>query len=335
MESLQLLKINNGRMPEPKEYCDRTIYQTSEWLNFIAHTQNAEPVVADVRCGGITVGRFSGLIIRKFGVRILGSPFPGWTTAYMGFNLDPSFARAEALQALERFAFDEMGCAHLEIMDRRMTMKDYDDAGFSYRRFSGFEVDLTQSEEKLYAAMESGCRWSIRKSVREGVRIEESTDLSFADEYYAQLIDVFAKQKLVPTYSKDRVVQMLKYMMPTGHVLLLKAKDKSDRCIATGIFLALNDTIYFWGGASWREYQHLRPNEALHWYAMRYGKARNFAKYDMEGAGEYKRKYGGYPISVPWGRKSKYPFIEGLRRFGMKVYKARQHVSGFLNDVNK
>jgi hypothetical protein len=28
--------------------------------------------------------------------------------------------------------------------------------------------------------------------------------------------------------------------------------------------------MYFWGGASWREHQHLRPKEALIWHALRW-----------------------------------------------------------------
>ena len=35
---------------------------------------------------------------------------------------------------------------------------------------------------------------------RSGVRIEVATDAGFASEYYEQLQDVFAKQKLAPTY---------------------------------------------------------------------------------------------------------------------------------------
>ena len=68
-------------------FSDRVIFQTREWLEFVARTQGAEPVVAAVVDGGSTVGYFTGLTFRRFGLRILGSPFPGWTTESMGFNL--------------------------------------------------------------------------------------------------------------------------------------------------------------------------------------------------------------------------------------------------------
>jgi len=48
--------------------------------------------------------------------------------------------------------------------------------------------------------------------------------------------------------------------------------------------------MYFWGEASWRDHQLLRPIEAIQWYAMKIGKQKGLRTYDMGGGGEYKRK---------------------------------------------
>ena len=71
-------------------YPDANVFQTPEWVSFVAETQKAEPVLAVLKEGNETLGYFTGLIIRKFGLKILGSPFRGWSTPYMGFNLQPS-----------------------------------------------------------------------------------------------------------------------------------------------------------------------------------------------------------------------------------------------------
>lgn len=328
MTKLHLSRIAFDHAPALSLFEDRTIFQTNDWLKFVSDTQNAEPVVAVVQEGSRLVGRFSGLIIKKCGLRILGSPFPGWTTSYMGFNLDPSVSRVEALLALDEFAFRELNCIHVEIMDRHLRTSDFEKARYHYRSSSSFEIDLTRDEETLFAAMNSTTRWCIRKAPKLGVKIEAADDPSFADDYYAQLEEVFAKHSLVPTYSLERVRSLIKYLHPTGHLLLVRARDREGNCIATGIFPALNDSMYFWGGASWRRYQIVHPNEAIQWFAMRYWKARGIAKYDMVGGGEYKRKYGGYEITVPWGRKSKYSFIEYLRNVGKSIFVAKQHIRG-------
>ena len=88
--------------------------------------------------------------------------------------------------------------------------------------------------------------------------------------------------------------------------------------------------MYFWGGASWRKYQILQPNEAVHWFAMRYWKERGMSLCDMGGGGEYKRKYGGIDIQVPWFRKSKNPAYAALRSAAQSMQRIRQRVRGKL-----
>ena len=301
-----------------------TIYQTPAWLAFLSRTQHGELVVGALREGQETIGHFTGLIVQKSGFRILGSPFPGWSTDYMGFALSDGADRRQAVQALIEFAFQELGCVHLEMMDRNLTVSDLGGLGVQYRVYRGFEIDLTRDEDELFSNMTSACRRCVRKAEKEGVFIEEAHDLEFADEYYAQLQDVFAKQSLVPTYGIERVRQLITHVHPTGHLLLLRARDRSGRCIATGIFPHMNGVMYFWGGASWRHHQLLRPNEAIQWHAMKIGKQKGLRTYDMGGGGEYKRKYGGGEIEVPWFRKSKYPWIRYLRDMAQQSHKMSQ-----------
>jgi GNAT acetyltransferase-like protein len=328
MANLRLIRVDYDQAPDLEKFYDHTIFQTIQWLQFVSLTQNAEPVIAIIKDGDRTVGRFTGLIVKKYPWRILGSLLPGWTTSYMGFNLEPSISRIDALRALEEFALRDLKCVHLEIMDRRFDLKELKIAKYKYKILSGFEIDLKKSEEKLFMDMTPACRRCIRKAEKSGVQIEIVKDLSFVDDYYAQLQDVFAKQKLVPTYGKERVQTLIECLLPTERLLLVRAINSEGTAIATGIFPALNDTMYFWGGASWRSYQILRPNEALQWFAMCYWKQRGIVKYDMMGSGEYKRKYGCYEIAVPWVRKSKYEIFEQLRNGAKSIFAFKQRLLG-------
>jgi predicted N-acyltransferase len=202
------------------------------------------------------------------------------------------------------------------------------DSRYGLRPYNGFEIDLSSSEDRILSKMAPPCRRCINKATRCGVSIEEANDAGFADDFYQQLEDVFAKQGLRPTYGKERVSALIDHLHPTGNLLLLRAFDTERRCIATGIFPAMHDRAYFWGGASWREHQHLRPNELVFWYAMRYWKARGVRYLDMGGGGEYKRKYGGREISVPWLRTSRFPIVPLLRDGAMVIVKARQRWQG-------
>ncbi len=265
--------------------------------------------------------------MKKFGLRILGSPFKGWTTSYMGLNLLRGFPRHRVLAALPSFAFEDLGCHYLEIVDRHTARKDCADLSYDIQWMQNIEIDLTQSEEQLLANMTSACRRCIRKSAKCGVSIEEASDMGFADDYYAQLEDVFAKQSLVPTYDIARVRELIRHLLPTGQLLLLRARNVDGLCIATGIFPAFNDTAYFFGGASWREHQIQRPNEALLWYAMRYWKARGIKQFDMGGKASYKKKYGGYLFEIPRLMKAKNSLLLPLRNLAERLYR-RSFVRG-------
>src|SRR6266446_4599194 len=109
---------------------DRTVFQTREWLQFVSQTQGAIPVVVELRDNGELAGYFTGLTFSRFGVKVLGSSFPGWTTPYMGFNLRNGASRGESLQALELAVWDTLKCLHMEVSDPHFTVEDGRNLGF-------------------------------------------------------------------------------------------------------------------------------------------------------------------------------------------------------------
>jgi CelD/BcsL family acetyltransferase involved in cellulose biosynthesis len=318
-------------------YDDRLIFHTPQWLRFVAESQRAEPVLATVHEGASVVGHFTGLVTKRYGLRILGSPMAGWTTSYLGFCLQPGVSRRAAMRALTPFAFGDLGCAHLEIRDRGATEEDLAGLGLRWATAPTAVIGLTPAPDALFGAMASACRRNIRKAERGGVVIEEAhDDPEFAEQFYDQLRDVFAKQNLVPTYSIDRVRSLIRNLEPAGRVLLLRAREPGGRCIATAVLPWYHRTMYFWGGASYRPDQHLRPNEALIWHALRWAKARGVTEFDFVGGNSYKQKYGTTEVPVPWARRSRSPLVAGLRDAAKQAFTLRQRakarLTGALSD---
>src|SRR6266566_5337817 len=309
---------------------DRTVFQTREWLQFVSETQNAMPVLAELREGGEVVGYFSGLTFTRLGIKVLGSSFPGWTTPYMGFNLLPGTSRGVALAALEQMAWNDLTCLHLEVSDPYFSVEDGQALRFTCEFYTSYRTDLRKSEEEIFNSMDSTCRRCIRKAEKSGVTIEEAHDLAFADEYYEQLKDVFAKQRLVPTYSVERVRALIRNLEPAGRLLLVRARDPEGKCIATGIFPGFNKIAEFWGNASFRSSQILRPNELIQWYVMRYWKRRGIEVYDWGGEGTYKEKYGCVQHQVPWFTKSRYQVVSKMRDEARKMFERKQKFLGWL-----
>ncbi|WP_214365438.1 GNAT family N-acetyltransferase [Pseudonocardia sp. H11422] len=328
MLTLERIDPQDGDWDRMDAAADRVVFQTREWLSFLACTQRAEPVVAAVLDRGERVGSFTGLIVRRFGVPILGSPFPGWTTDYMGFNLAPGVRRRDAAAALQKFAFGPLRCVHLELKDRRLRSADLDGLGFEHSPTLTYEVDLGCDEDEMFGRMSSACRRAIRKADKLGVTVEIATDATFADEYYTQLQEVFARQALVPTYDVERVRQLIHWLQPAGRLLLARALAPDGRPIATALFPAFNGTAYFWGGASRRADQIVRPNEMIFWFAMRYWRERGMTTMDLGGAGDYKRKYGVRELRLPWFRSSRYSILSSMRDIAQTAVLRRQSRRG-------
>jgi len=303
----------------------RNVFQTPEWLEYVARTDQAEPVVAHVERDGELVGAFTGLIVKRFGVRILGSPFQGWMTGPMGFSLQPGVPRAEAMRALVRFAFRKLGCLHVELMDRHAGFDELGDLRARLVRFPTFELDLTQDEDVLFAGMTSACRRAVRKGEKVGVRVEQAHGVEFADEYYDQLLAVFERQGhgRKPPYSRERVRELIRCVEPSGNLLMLRAIAPEGERIATAIFPAREEFAYFWGGASWPSHLILRPNEAIFWHGIRHFRERGVRMLDLGGGGDYKRKYGAPEKLIPYVRKSRVPGLVALRDLAAYAYKRR------------
>lgn len=244
---LELLHASQRDWKRLDTFEDRIVFQTREWIEFLASTLHAEPVLASVVDGSDVVGFFTGLQVRRYGVPILGSPFRGWSTPYMGFNLADGVSRRDAVDALGRFAFDELHCLHLELQDRELTVEDIEGLPVECVPGTILEVDLRASEEEIFARMTSATRRCVRKAERVGVRLEKADDLGFADDYYAQLRQVFVRQRLVPPYELERVRELIRHLGPSGRLLLVRALNPEGECIATGIYPAMNKTMHFWG----------------------------------------------------------------------------------------
>lgn len=305
-------------------YQDRSPFQTRAWLEYLTRSQRGEPVVASIADAGRPVGYFTGVIVRKMGLRILGSPFRGWGTPYLGFNVAESVERHRLIEPLVEFAFRSLGCHFVEIVDRGMPcILPKPLRGGAERAFETMEIDLRQSEDAIFAAMESACRRCIRKAEKSGVTIEEARAEGFAEEYYAQLEEVFAKNGRSPPYGIDRPAKLIECVHPTGDLLLLRARSANGDNIATGIFPGRGSVAYFWGGASWRQHQHLRPNELLMWAAFRYWKARGITSFDMGGFAKYKQKFGARRVSYQHLVHSRYGLLIPLRDAAQRAWHLR------------
>lgn len=294
--NFELVKPDQIDLDEFNNFRDKPVFTTIPWINFIANDSKAVPIFIRItNSAGNFIGYFSALTIRKFGVKIVGSPFRGWSTCYMGIDTEYKELKLAIYSELIPFMFKQLKCQYIEINDRDISVEMAENVGITAFPLDTLELDINKDDDGLFKQMKTDCRNFIRQFERRGARLEiAKPDDEFAELYYKQLEDVFAKQSLVPTYSLEKVKVLMRSMSNSDELLCLKVISPDERCIATSIFLGYGNKFYFWGGASYRPDQHYRPNEYMIWTAIKYWRDKGCTNFDMVGSRDYKRKFGSY-----------------------------------------
>jgi hypothetical protein len=69
--------------------------------------------------------------------------------------------------------------------------------------------------------------------------------------------------------------------------------------------------------------------DAMNWHSACYWQDRGAKVWDLGGWGEWKRKYGGNEITIPWVRCSKYAGVEWLRRQAKSAHSLHQKATSW------
>ncbi len=308
---------------EYNQYSRKPVWTTKSWMDFVIADSHAVPMIFRIQKNGVFVGYAPFMIVKKLGglLKIAGSPFRGWSTCWMGIEVENTDDKVPIIKEISKLLFTKYRCLYCEIVDRDIPMDVAMASGFTIEPWGSLELDINCTDEELWKKFKTDCRNFIRQFERRGAVLSEAEpDDEFAEEYYEELVDVFAKQGLVPSYSLQKVKNILTNMKETGNLLCLRVRTPEDEPVASSIFFADKHRFYFWGGASYRKQQHYRPNEYMLWYAIRYWRDKGIKKFDMVGDRPYKRKFGSEHVDFPMFKIGKYKFIVKGRDFSEKIY---------------
>ena len=163
-----------------------------------------------------------------------------------------------------------------------------------------------------------------------GITVRQAKDLDeFINTYYEQLVEVFKKQGLTPTYSKKCIESLIKALYPQ-RILLLEAITQEGEIAATGIFPGNQNVALFFGGASFQRFQKLCPNEPLIWEAIKFWQKQGTKIFNMCGIRPYKLKFGPTEFVKPRIIFAKYHILITMKRIAKYgYYFIRQVLSKF------
>ena len=305
---------------------DSTIYKTRNWAEFLYKSQKVKPYVVEILQGEESLGFFYGQKIKKFGISMVVSPFEGWTTAFQGLSMLKTITveeRIEIYKQLVSFLFKSNECLFFQVRDWQF--KEHDVEGiFNYENVFGYKLDMTQDfDTVIYKNFkEKSCKYSIKKALKNGIVVCQTFDVEqFAKNYYSQLIEVFAKQGLKPTYDINRIIDLANSLTVGKELLLYEAYLADNKtCVATGLFVRNENLAIYYGAASFQKYQNLCPNELLMYTAIKRIHELGTKEMEFGGGRKYKEKYGPVPFNSPRIILAKYSILIKLKDFAKKSY---------------
>jgi hypothetical protein len=324
-----------------RELPERTVFHLSPWLRALASVQGRTVVRLAALEDGAVVALWPCIVGRKGSFPVLGSPFPGSATPYLG----PLFAAgSDAAAALGALLANEpiRGAAYVacRVMERAPAV-DLAAHGFRLRRrFETSWIDLDRPESEIWNGLKSECRTRIRRAEKLGVEIRAEEDESFLDDLWRMTLETFARSGTTPTHTRELLAEVWRELHPSGQLLVLSA-FREGRRIAALVLPHDDRTLYYWAGAAADRDRSVPAANLLHWRAIGEARRRGIRGYDMisaaGGTGRFKRTFGAQTVAaaVHWERASS-PLVSVAvriyetylrRRFGMKGEAAEEHAA--------
>ena len=303
------------------------IFTSKVWLDFLQRDKKGTPLVLKVVINDKTV-YFVSLLFKK-GIKMCGSPFEGWNTPYMGFiniNTLTDEEKHLTINKTVKYLKRKKNCWYIQICDWNINLDFVKKYKYKYEIKRTYFKDISCDEGMLLSSFRKDVRKNIKYFSNNRLQLrEEEPNNNFVTNYYNQLVDVFGKNGLSPSYSKEKVLLLMNTFSNSTNNILLESVwlPGNDICIASGVYFIYKKRLYSFGSASYREYQHLRPNEYVRWHAMRKAKEYGCTEYDLMGFAEYKEKFRPILTNLPVLYFEKVPFIHYFKNiFKKRFYKS-------------
>lgn len=313
---------------EEQGYID-TVFKTRRQLSFLEKNQKGQGVLLRFFENGKTLCYFVGMVIKKFGIRILGSPFEGWLTSDMGFIKVEDFDLSTALFSLKKFAFKSLKCKLVQIIDSSITC-DKLDKKIKYKLIKELYIDNSRPLEEILEGFKKNGRRDVRASERKETVVKKVPfDKEFCDLYYSQLIQVFAKQKLKPFYDVQKIYDLAEaYSDKPEQALALVAESKEGKPLATVFSLGAGEWAYFIGAASFTDSVKDLPNERLFWEFVKHWREKGIKNLNLVGYREYKLKYNPRIVDLPIVYFEKIKGLLFMKNLAKKVISLLRKIKG-------
>lgn len=145
-----------------------------------------------------------------------------------------------------------------------------------------FQVDLTQSEEKLQEKLNSKTRYNISVAAKHGVQIVENTSAAGV-ERHLEILSETTKRQGFYAHSPRYFRTMWETLGQSGMMRVFEAHYQGEVLVSWIMFI-FNGVLYYPYGASRAIHREVMASNLMMWEMIRFGKAQGCTVFDMWGS---------------------------------------------------
>ena len=238
---------------------DYSIFHTANWARILNESYGFIPRYFSSSEGGKLSALVPVMEVRSFltGCRGVSLPFSDFC--------EPILPPGASVGALTRYLAGYGRSAGWEYIELRGD-RGQSDSTPSYRHYYTHTIDLSCGEEQLYGNLRDSTRRNIAKAMKERVSVKSGTSREFVDSFY-RLNCLTRKQHGVPPQPHVFFEKLHEHIVSRGMGTVFLA-ELNGTCIAGVVLLYYGAKALYKFGASDREYQHLRANNLVMWWAI-------------------------------------------------------------------
>lgn len=210
--------------------------------------------------------------------------------------------------------------------DTQNIMRGFELVGFHFEDHLNYIIDLSKEEDELLRDMSSSGRRMVKKSLKEGLIVQNGNSLKEIEEFYGVISEMYSRKEL--PLADISLFKSCFEVLGNQYCRYFLAKDETERVVAGRLELIAGGTMFDWYAAADSECLAKRPNELLIWSALTEGKRLGLSRFDFGGAGrideeygvrEFKRKFGGQEVNYGRYFIPVRPIATSIARKGLKL----------------
>lgn len=310
------------------EHPNGNIFQTPQYYSILKSQQNTKPIslflIDDDEILSILIGEqlSENKIYKHFTKRAVlrGGPLIQ--------NRSPKILQSLFEAYIKKYSGDLI-YSEFRMVGKASIISNSDFPGLIPEERLNIVIDLTKSENELYAALHPTRRRQIQRGYRRDLKTEiiDSSEHKIIESCYLILSTLYNKIKL-PFPSLSFFISAAEHFRQYLKIFIVKY---GNELVGFRFVLCYKDLIYDWYAACKEEHYDKYPNDILPWEVIKWGSKNGYKYFDFGGAGkpsenygvrDYKLKFGGKLVTTMRYKMIHKPFEYSIGHLGLKFVRS-------------